>query len=232
MSTLKPALPRAESELGRNLEQKGTNSYYYAHNDVAWEVQEHAKIRAGPGLVTGGAPVKLGVPEAAGEGGYAGGDAAPSGESGDGTDAVGAAAAEVVAELRRRVEELEGQLMQARMGTKPISQFSFSDEGAKCKVYVDVEKDVLERPLEDDSSGACEAAVTVAFSGRSCSLRVTLVALDGTVLERRALTLVGDSEIIPKKCSYKVDRAKGRISLSFYKEDAKKRWHSVKPQKT
>lgn len=22
---------------GRNLEQKGTNSYYYAHNDVAWE---------------------------------------------------------------------------------------------------------------------------------------------------------------------------------------------------
>ena len=28
--------------------------------------------------------------------------------------------------------------------------------GRTKKVYVDVEKDVLERPLEDDSSGACE----------------------------------------------------------------------------
>ncbi|CAE7281359.1 R1A1-element\ORF2 [Symbiodinium sp. CCMP2592] len=43
------------------------------------------------------------------------------------------ASAEVVAELRRRVEELEGQLMQARPMAQPITQFSFSDEGVKCK---------------------------------------------------------------------------------------------------
>ena len=29
--------------------------------------------------------------------------------------------------------QLQGELVQARAGTKPISQFSFSDEGAKCK---------------------------------------------------------------------------------------------------
>eukprot|EP00435_Cladocopium_sp_Y103_P000668 s772_g1.t1 len=44
----------------KNLETKGTNSYYYAHNE-SWEVPEHAKVRSGPGLVTGGAPVKLGA---------------------------------------------------------------------------------------------------------------------------------------------------------------------------
>lgn len=30
-----------------------------------------------------------------------------------------------------------GELVQARAGTKPISQFSFSDEGAKCKARLD-----------------------------------------------------------------------------------------------
>ncbi|OLQ03996.1 hypothetical protein AK812_SmicGene13012 [Symbiodinium microadriaticum] len=122
MSTLKPALPRGESELGRNREVKGTNSYYYAHNE-GWEVPENAKVRAGPGLVTGGAPVKLGADGQPKEAGY------PSSEN----DGEGASA-EVVAELRRRVEELEGQLMQARPMAQPITQFSFSDEGVKCKV--------------------------------------------------------------------------------------------------
>eukprot|EP00437_Effrenium_voratum_P034432 CAMPEP_0181469248 /NCGR_PEP_ID=MMETSP1110-20121109/37916_1 /TAXON_ID=174948 /ORGANISM="Symbiodinium sp., Strain CCMP421" /LENGTH=207 /DNA_ID=CAMNT_0023594139 /DNA_START=48 /DNA_END=668 /DNA_ORIENTATION=- len=206
MSTLKPALPRSESELGRNREQKGTNSYYYAHNEK-WEVPEHAKVRAGPGLITGGAPVKLGE-----ESGY------PAPEE-------GSAAAEVVAELRKRVEELEGQLIAARMGTKPITQFSFSDEGAKCKVYVEVEKEVMERQSSEEGSVcSSEAAVVVSFSGRSCSLRVTSTGLDGSIMERRALTLVGDSDIVPEKCTYKVDRAKGRITLSFYKKDEKKRW--------
>ncbi|CAL1140091.1 unnamed protein product [Cladocopium goreaui] len=221
MSTLKPPLPRSESELGKNLETKGTNSYYYAHNE-SWEVPGHAKVRSGPGLVTGGAPVKLG---ADGQTQQVQGYQSPHG----GDDVTG----DVVAELRKRVEELESELVQARAGTKAISQFSFSDEGAKCKVYVDVEKDVLERQLEqEDSNSTSEAAVVVSFCGRSCSLRITLTAPDGAVLERRALTLVGDSDIVPKKCTYKVDRSKGRITLSFYKEDAKKIWHNVKPQKT
>eukprot|EP00438_Fugacium_kawagutii_P021938 Skav228279 [mRNA] locus=scaffold1313:7889:13274:- [translate_table: standard] len=150
MSTLKPPLPRSESELGKNLESKGNNSYYYAHNET-WEVPEHAKVRSGPGLVTGGAPVKLGADgqgsQVEGSAGYVAGDA----------DATG----EVVAELRKRVEELEGELVQARAGTKPISQFSFSDEGAKCKVYVDVEKDVLERQMEQEGSSSTSEARNV-----------------------------------------------------------------------
>ncbi|CAE7395056.1 unnamed protein product [Symbiodinium natans] len=221
MSTLKPALPRAESELGRNRESKGTNSYYYAHNE-GWEVPDHAKVRAGPGLVTGGAPVKLGADGQPKDAGYPGSE-----HDGEG------AQAEVVAELRRRVEELEGQLMQVRASARPITQFSFSDEGVKCKVYVDVEKDILERQTVEE--GVCtthEAAVVVSFFERSCSIRVAVPGADGLAVERRALTLVGDSDLVLEKCSYKVDRSKGRITISFYKKDEKKRWQSVKPQKT
>lgn len=67
---------------------------------------------------------------------------------------------------------------------------------------MEVEKEVMERVLEGESTGASEAAVVVCFSsrwgqgheacgvpGRSCSLLVTLTALDGSLLERRALTL-------------------------------------------
>eukprot|EP00930_Biecheleria_cincta_P105533 TRINITY_DN9829_c0_g1_i2.p1 TRINITY_DN9829_c0_g1~~TRINITY_DN9829_c0_g1_i2.p1 ORF type:complete len:220 (+),score=27.35 TRINITY_DN9829_c0_g1_i2:241-900(+) len=218
MSTLKLALPRAESELGRNRDQKGDNSYYYAHSE-GWEVPENAKIRAGPGLVNGGAPVKLGP------------DGQPLGGGYQPAEGSSGAQDEVVSELRRRVEELEHQLVQARAGVKPIPQFSFSDEGAKCKVYVEVGQSVLERrtTLETGAVVYTEAAITVTFSGRSCAVRLSIPDANG-VVERRAVTLVGCSDIIPEKCTYKVDRAKGRITLSFVKQDIAKKWSDVKPQ--
>jgi len=49
---------RVGSALQDNLDKKGGNAYYHAHNRH-FEVPEHAKVITGPGLVTGGAPVLL-----------------------------------------------------------------------------------------------------------------------------------------------------------------------------
>lgn len=52
------ATNQTDSALWDNIAKKGQNAYYFAHNRH-FEVPENAKIRSGPGLVTGGAPVKL-----------------------------------------------------------------------------------------------------------------------------------------------------------------------------
>jgi len=46
---------REASALQANIDKKGDNAYYFAHNR-AFEVPEHAKVISGPGLITGGAP--------------------------------------------------------------------------------------------------------------------------------------------------------------------------------
>lgn len=51
---------RLSSALQENILQKGENAYYYAHSRK-FEVPENATVVSGPGLVTGGAPVRLGV---------------------------------------------------------------------------------------------------------------------------------------------------------------------------
>eukprot|EP00933_Yihiella_yeosuensis_P043098 TRINITY_DN37834_c0_g1_i1.p1 TRINITY_DN37834_c0_g1~~TRINITY_DN37834_c0_g1_i1.p1 ORF type:complete len:229 (+),score=38.57 TRINITY_DN37834_c0_g1_i1:166-852(+) len=221
MSTLKPALPREESELGRNREEKGDKSYYYAHNDK-WEVPADAKVRAGPGLVTGGAPVRLGP------------DGNPIEDSASASPSAGGenveAQAEVVSELRRRVEELEHQLSKCKSGAKTLSQFSFSDEGAKCKVYLEVGSANLEQRVvaEGGNVMSSEAAIVVRFASKICSVRVWAPAQDGS-MDKFAVTLSCESELIPEKCSYKVDRTKGRITLSLVKQDENKKWQSIKP---
>jgi len=53
------SVPRADSKLFNSIDTYGTNSYYYAHNRE-FVVPEDAKIVEGPGIITGGAPVKLG----------------------------------------------------------------------------------------------------------------------------------------------------------------------------
>eukprot|EP00421_Protoceratium_reticulatum_P072962 CAMPEP_0168425990 /NCGR_PEP_ID=MMETSP0228-20121227/35604_1 /TAXON_ID=133427 /ORGANISM="Protoceratium reticulatum, Strain CCCM 535 (=CCMP 1889)" /LENGTH=216 /DNA_ID=CAMNT_0008439991 /DNA_START=26 /DNA_END=672 /DNA_ORIENTATION=+ len=214
MSTLKAALPRADSELGRNRQMHGDKSYYYAHNE-GWEVPDHAKVRAGPGLVTGGAPVKLGP-----DGQPEGRDQAQEGDSD--------IHEEVVRQLRARIDDLEREVAQHRAGTKNLTQFSFSDEGARCKVYVEVGSELMERKdvLEDGVAHA-EAGVTVAFAARRCVLRVFAPKPDGTLAERRAVTLCCESDIVPDKCTYKVDRTKGRVTLTLRKASELKKWHSV-----
>merc|ERR1712118_318710 len=49
---------QTDSALWHNIAEKGQNAYYFAHNRQ-FEVPENAKIRSGPGLVTGGPPQKL-----------------------------------------------------------------------------------------------------------------------------------------------------------------------------
>mmetsp|Transcript_31977 Transcript_31977/g.68078 ORF Transcript_31977/g.68078 Transcript_31977/m.68078 type:complete len:283 (-) Transcript_31977:38-886(-) len=49
---------RAGSALQEDVDRKGDNAYYYAHNRK-FEVPPDAKVITGPGLITGGAPVLL-----------------------------------------------------------------------------------------------------------------------------------------------------------------------------
>jgi len=54
------SLPRAESKLRESIQTYGSNSYYYAHSkSKEFVVPDHAKVFEGPGIITGGAPVKL-----------------------------------------------------------------------------------------------------------------------------------------------------------------------------
>lgn len=51
---------RSESKLRNSIETYGTNSYYYAHSKSReFLVPEGAKVVEGPGIITGGTPVKL-----------------------------------------------------------------------------------------------------------------------------------------------------------------------------
>ncbi len=52
------AVPRADSKLYNSIDTYGSNSYYYAHNRD-YVIPEGAKVVEGPGIITGGAPVKL-----------------------------------------------------------------------------------------------------------------------------------------------------------------------------
>ncbi|CAL1140949.1 unnamed protein product [Cladocopium goreaui] len=61
ISFSKHGLHEAEaSALRENIQKKGENAYYYAHNRK-FEVPPDAKVISGPGLVTGGPPVKLDI---------------------------------------------------------------------------------------------------------------------------------------------------------------------------
>mmetsp|Transcript_60343 Transcript_60343/g.168590 ORF Transcript_60343/g.168590 Transcript_60343/m.168590 type:complete len:221 (-) Transcript_60343:106-768(-) len=215
MSTLKTPLPRAESELGRNREAHGQNSYYYAHGE-GWSVPENAIVRSGPGIITGGKPMPLGP------------DGLPlNGVEPDATrrDDV---QDEVVAQLRERVSALETELASHRAGTQQLSKYLVSDEGPKCKVYVEV-SGLLERSTEDESGGHAhsEAAVVVAFSEKTCALQVFAPRPDNAGVDRRAVTFQCPSDVVPAKCTYKMDRTKGKITLTFKKADEARKWPAV-----
>ena len=67
-STENPSeLDRTESKLDSSIKTYGTNSYYYAHSrSKNFVVPDDAKVVTGPGIITGGTPVKLAETPAAG----------------------------------------------------------------------------------------------------------------------------------------------------------------------
>jgi len=140
---------------------------------------------------------------------------------------------EVIARLRARLDECERELVQQRAGCKNLTKFSVSDEGAKCKVYVEIPDELLEtREESEDSCSSAEAAVNVTFTKRTCVLRLSCVRPDGLMGERRAVTLVCETDVVPDKCAFKVDRTKGRVTITFKKADELKKWRNVTTQVT
>jgi hypothetical protein len=54
------SVPRADSKLFNSIDTYGSNSYYYAHSkSKEFVVPENAKVVEGPGIITGGNPVKI-----------------------------------------------------------------------------------------------------------------------------------------------------------------------------
>jgi hypothetical protein len=124
-----------------------------------------------------------------------------------------------------RVQERE--LVQQRGVPQKLTHFSFSDEVAKCKVYIDVGTEIMYRKQSMDDGGLAyvECGVSVFFSALSCLVRVFAPKPDGSGMERWAVTLAFESEIVPETCTYKVDRAKDRVTLTLKKVNEKKKWH-------
>ena len=54
----------SESKLENSINSYGSNSYYYAHSkSKEFFVPEHATVVSGPGIITGGTPVKIATGE-------------------------------------------------------------------------------------------------------------------------------------------------------------------------
>ncbi|CAK9096212.1 unnamed protein product [Durusdinium trenchii] len=96
------------SALRENIKTKGENAYYYAHNRQ-FEVPADAKVISGPGLVTGGPPVKLDI-------------------------------------------EANGPISEKRV--EPIRSFSWTDDGAKVKIYLQLPEGTLQ-----DAQVSCDFQV-------------------------------------------------------------------------
>ncbi|CAE8680520.1 unnamed protein product, partial [Polarella glacialis] len=158
------------SALRENIQKKGENAYYYAHSRK-YEVPPDAKVVSGPGLVTGGSPVKL------------------------------SSEAPIIEKSEVRAEA--------------IRDFSWADDGAKVKVYLQLPSGVL----KDASQVTCD------FESRSFTAQVAPVAGKVTNWVCKMEPLKG--EIVPEQSSFRVNAEKGKVTVSLHK---KKRdtWHDLK----
>eukprot|EP00440_Ansanella_granifera_P059136 gb/GFBE01064100.1/.p1 GENE.gb/GFBE01064100.1/~~gb/GFBE01064100.1/.p1 ORF type:complete len:192 (+),score=42.39 gb/GFBE01064100.1/:1-576(+) len=161
---------RQDSALRQNIEKKGENAYYYAHNRK-FEVPADAKVVSGPGLVTGGAPVKL--------------------------------------------ETAAADANSSEQKTQAIRNFSWADDGAKVKIYLQLPEGVL----RDSSQVTCD------FDSRSFHAKVASQK-SGAVHAFKAEPLTG--EIVPEKSTFKANTEKARVTVTLQKKKRDEAWHELK----
>jgi|EP00927_Polykrikos_kofoidii_P057140 hypothetical protein len=152
---------RRGSALQRDVDTKGENAYYYAHNRK-YEVPEDAKVISGPGLITGGPPLLLEV-----------GSQALEGVSGE------------------RIVWLKN--------------YSWSDSGARVKVYVPI----TEGSLPEEGS---DALVEATYGSHSVDLTINVMPRQKLKIDKL------HSEIKAEECSVRVEPRKNRITLILTKK--------------
>mmetsp|Transcript_93603 Transcript_93603/g.166538 ORF Transcript_93603/g.166538 Transcript_93603/m.166538 type:complete len:187 (-) Transcript_93603:21-581(-) len=157
-----------DSALRQNIETKGENAYYYAHSRK-FEVPADAKVISGPGLVTGGPPVKL---------------------------------------------EAEAAILASERRTEAIRNFSWADDGAKVKVYLQLPDGVLRDPSQ----------VTCDFEPRSFHAQVA-PQKQGATYSCKVEPLKAD--IVPEKSSIRASVDKGKVTVTLQKKTDSP-WHELK----
>jgi hypothetical protein len=158
---------RKGSALQENLDKKGGNAYYHAH-DRKFEVPADAKVITGDGLINGGPPVLLEI------------------------------GANSVTEEDR---------------TMWLKDYSWSDSGAKVKIYVPIAEGVLS-PEDADSM--------VQANYNATNLDVTILARPKQRLKIEKL----NADIKPESCTTRVEAKKNRIVLQLVKK-RETTWYSL-----
>lgn len=163
---------RAGSALQEDLDRKGQNAYYHAH-DRAFVVPEDAKVITGAGLINGGPPVLLEV------------------------------GAETVTEDDR---------------TMWLKDYSWSDSGAKVKVYVPIAEGVL--PEE-----GAEALVQATYEKSNVDL-----VINGRPKQRLKIEKL-NADINPEASTTRVEAKKNRIVLQLAKNRTTTTWYNLTKSK-
>lgn len=178
------AVEKDNSALHKNIAEKGNNAYYFAHSRT-YEIPAHAKIITGPGLVAGGPPQRLDSP-------------ACEPDSGHGTAPVPQAMVVEPAspDAASPQKEIESDAI-------ALKEYSWSDDGAKVKVYV---------PCDALSSAPAEGLVNSNFESKGFSIDVN------TVPRRRFRLDKLNKEIEPAECKVRADATKGRITITLVKK--------------
>uniref|UniRef100_A0A7S0ATN5 Uncharacterized protein n=1 Tax=Pyrodinium bahamense TaxID=73915 RepID=A0A7S0ATN5_9DINO len=134
-----------------------------------------------------------------------------------------------IAQLRARILALESDLAQQR--PQSITTFSFIDDGPKCKLYVELGSEVLgKKASDDDSMSSAEAAASVAFLRRTCELHVYCPSASGEIARHYTAAFALESDIVPDKCAWRVDRSSGRVTIVLMKKDGERVWSRITPQ--
>jgi len=163
---------RVGSALQEDLDRKGQNAYYHAHNRD-FKVPEDAKVITGAGLINGGPPVLLEV------------------------------GAETVTEDDR---------------TMWLKDYSWSDSGAKVKVYVPIAEGVL--PEE-----GAEALVQATYNASNLDL-----VINGRPKQRLKIDKL-NADIRPEACTTRVEAKKNRIVLQLAKKRESTTWYNLTKSK-